>query len=90
MSGSISRVIAPWGMRVFLVLTPMQREALRFHLDMARNTKHGTDRHALHVHVARSIAGLIEEDKPARTRKTKSASNHVPPVHFIRSVRRAA
>lgn len=89
MRGAVSTVIAPWGMKKFLVLTDAQREQLRFHLDAAKATFYGTAAHTVHVHVARGIAGLLEDDKPARTRSVRSTSNH-PDLAEYRNARRAA
>jgi hypothetical protein len=77
-------------MKKFLVLSDAQREALRFHLDAARATPFDSTRHQLHVYMARSIAGLVEEEKPTRTRKTRSASNHPNLAEHRNGLRRAA
>lgn len=51
-------VITMKGMTKSLMLTPMQRECLRFHLDSARRFPYGSPRRVLHLHVARSVAGM--------------------------------
>lgn len=81
MRGAVSKIIAPWGMKVFLVLTPMQREALRFHLDMAKRYPYGHARHELHVCTARFIAGSDEtiDADPRKLRHSSKRSCPRPP-----------
>lgn len=90
MRGAITTVIAPWGMKKFLQISDAQRESLRFHLDQARGFPYGSDRHTLHVHVARGIAGLLEDENPPRSRSVRSKSNHPNLAEYRDATKRAA
>lgn len=84
-------VITAKGTTKYLVLTEMQREAMRFHLDNAKAFPYGSDRRNLHMSVARAIGGFLDtEDKPARTRNVRSTSNHPNLAEYRDSTRRAA
>lgn len=72
MSGATCTVIAPWGSKKFLVLTDAGREMLRFHLDSAKRFPFGSARRELHMGIARHVAGMIAEDRPARTKHKRT------------------
>lgn len=91
MRGAVTRVIAPWGTKVFLSVSDAQRESLRFHLDSARRFPFGSARRVLHLHIARSIAGSEEcDDAPSRRRSVRSTSNHPNFAEHRNATRRAA